>query len=140
MPKSTNKTKPTTKTPASFIAGLKDPEQQRDARALVKLMQAVSGAKPRMWGPSMIGFGEHHYKYPSGREGDIFVIGFSPRKPDLVFYQLAPKTEAALVKQLGKCKLGGGCVYVRRLDDIHLPTLKKLLQKAVKRSKKSAAG
>jgi hypothetical protein len=131
-----NKTKQTEKSVAAFLAGIKDPDARKDCGQLVKLMQQVTRAKPKMWGGSMVGFGNHHYKYASGREGDIFVIGFAPRKTSLVLYQMGGlDKKSELLKKLGKHKTGGGCLYIRSLDDIHLPTLKKLLQQSVKRVK-----
>jgi hypothetical protein len=131
-----NKTKQTEKSVTAFLAGIKDPETQKDCRQLVKLIGTITKAKPKMWGSSMVGFGNHHYRYASGREGDIFVIGFAPRKTSLVLYQMGGlDKKSELLKKLGKYKLGGGCLYIRRLEDIHLPTLKKLLLQSVKRSK-----
>ena len=104
-----NKTKPTTISVAAFIAAVADEGRQAEAKALVKLMQKVSGEKPAMWGPSIIGFGTHHYVYDSGREGDMPIVAFSPRKPALVLYALsgAPGAEA-LIAKLGKVKSGKG--------------------------------
>jgi len=130
-----NKTRATTKSVARFINSIEDPRQRKDSLQLVKLMRGVTKAKPKMWGPTMIGFGEFHYRYASGREGDIFMIGFSPRKPNLVLYQMTGAADAALLKKLGTYKRGGGCLYIKRLEDIHLPTLQKLLRLAVKRCK-----
>src|SRR5450755_2070734 len=81
-----NKTKPTSLSVSAFIAAITDPTRRTDAKALVKVMQSASGQKPRMWGPSIIGFGSRHYKYDSGREGDMPLIGFSPRKAASVLY------------------------------------------------------
>ena len=134
-----NKTKPTARSVTRFLQGIADPQQRKDSLRLVKLMREVAKAKPKMWGPTMIGFGEFHYRYASGREGDIFMIGFSPRRPSLVLYQMMGAADAALLKKLGRYKRGGGCLYIKRLDDIHLPTLKKLLRLAVKRCKTAAA-
>jgi hypothetical protein len=135
-----NKTKTTGKSVADFLKGLKDPEQRRDSQALVKLMRVVTKQKPRMWGTSMVGFGEHHYQYASGREGDIFILGFAPRKPNLVIYSMAGGRYAPdLMAKLGRYKTGKGCLYIRRLEDIHLPTLKKLLVRAFKRVKQPKA-
>lgn len=135
-----NKTKATGKTVAGFLKGLKDPEQRRDSQTLVKLMQTVTKQKPRMWGTSMVGFGQQHYKYASGREGDIFVLGFAPRKPELVIYGTAAGRYApGLMSKLGKYKTGKGCLYIRRLEDIHMPTLKKLLEHSLKRVKQPKA-
>lgn len=131
-----NKTQQTEKSVTAFLAGIKDADTRKDCGQLVKLMGAITRAKPKMWGSSMVGFGNHHYKYASGREGDIFVIGFAPRKTNLVLYQIGGlDKKSELLKKLGKHKLGGGCLYIRSLGDIHLPTLKELLLQSVKRTK-----
>jgi len=128
-----NKTKATKVSVAGFIAAVADEGRRADAKALVKLMQAASGEKPAMWGPSIIGFGTHHYVYDSGREGDMPIVAFSPRKPALVLYALsgAPGAEALLAK-MGKFTMGKGCIYVKKLADIDLKVLEKLVAVAVK--------
>src|ERR1700729_1714156 len=98
-----NKTKPTTLSVAAFIAALPDEAKRADAKALVKLMQSATGEKPKMWGPSIIGFGSYHYIYESGRQGDMPLIGFSPRKAATVLYNLLGSSDsAALLAKLGK--------------------------------------
>lgn len=126
-----SKTKPTKVSVSGFIATVADEDRRADARQIVKLMQAVTGEKAAMWGPSIIGFGSHHYVYDSGREGDTPVVAFSPRKPALVFYALsgAPGAEALLAK-LGKFKMGRGCVYVKSLADVDLKVLERLVKTA----------
>jgi hypothetical protein len=89
-----NKTKPTELSVATFIDAIEDPIKRADAKALVKLMQDAAGEKPKMWGPSIIGFGSYHYKYDSGREGDMPLIGFSPRKTATVLYNVIESSEA----------------------------------------------
>ena len=128
-----NKTKATKVSVAGFIAAVADEGRRGDAKALVKLMQAASGEKPAMWGPSIIGFGTHHYVYDSGREGYMPIVAFSPRKPALVLYALsgAPGAEALLAK-MGKFTMGKGCIYVKKLADIDLKVLEKLVAAAVK--------
>ena len=91
-----NKTKPTKLSVAAFIDAITDPTRRADAKALVKLMQSASGEKPKMWGSSIIGFGSYHYKYDSGREGDMPLIGFSPRKAATVLYNMAAKRSSTL--------------------------------------------
>jgi len=136
-----NKTKPTKASVAGFIGAIADDTRRADARALVKLMQAVAGEKPKMWGPSIIGFGSCHYAYESGREGDMPLVGFSPRKPATVLYGLKgfPGSEAFLAR-LGPHKEGGGCVYVKKLADVDPKVLKEIVVKAVaaKRAKRPA--
>jgi hypothetical protein len=123
---------------AGFLATIKDKSRQADARALLKLMQEASGEKPVMWGNSVVGFGDYHYKYASGREGDWFLSGFSPRKDALTIYLSShPGSHPELMAKLGKYKTGVGCIYIKRLDDIHLPTLKRLIRDSVRMMRKS---
>ncbi|HWA89120.1 MAG TPA: DUF1801 domain-containing protein [Rhizomicrobium sp.] len=128
-----NKTKPTGVTVASFVAGLPDEGRRAEARAVVKLLEAATGEKPRMWGTAIVGFGLHHYKYESGREGDMPLVGFAPRKPALVFYGLAGVDGAeALRAKLGKHTTGKGCLYVKKLADIDQKVLATLAAKSAK--------
>src|SRR5271170_2699097 len=114
-----NKTKPTKLSVAAFIAALTDPARRADAKALVKLMQSASGEKPKMWGPAIIGFGSYHYRYESGREGDMPLVGFSPRKAATVLYVNAGSREsAALLAKLGKHSTGKSCLYIKQLADV----------------------
>lgn len=101
-----NKTKKTEISVSKFIAGLKGEQQKNDSLALIDLMKSASGHEPKMWGPTMIGFGDRHYKYESGREGDIFKIGFSARKPSLVLYSMNLAEQEGLLEKLGKYKTG----------------------------------
>jgi hypothetical protein len=127
-----NKTKPTRVSVAAYIAALTDEPKRTDAKALVTMMQAASGEKPQMWGPSIIGFGSYHYKYESGREGDMPIIAFSPRKAAIVLYIAAGLSGSkALVKKLGKHSMGKGCLYMKRLADVDETVLKKLVANAV---------
>jgi hypothetical protein len=111
-----SKTKPTKVSVSAFIDAITDQGRRADAKALVKLMQKASGEKPKMWGPSIIGFGSHHYVYDSGREGDMPVIAFSPRKAATVLYGLSDSK--ALLPKLGKHTTGKGCVYIKKLADV----------------------
>lgn len=127
-----NKTKPTKVSVSAFIAALTDQTKRADAKALVKLMENATGEKARMWGPSIIGFGSYHYKYDSGREGDMPLIGFSPRKPAIVLYNLMGSSDAkALLATLGKHTTGKGCLYIKNLADVDLKALEELLAKSV---------
>lgn len=127
-----NKTQPTKLSVAAFIAALTDDAKRADAKTLVKLMQTESGEKPRMWGPSIIGFGSYHYKYESGREGDMPVIAFSPRKAAIVLYGASGSAGSkALLKKIGKHSMGKGCVYIKKLADIDDTVLKKIVANAV---------
>jgi len=127
-----NKTKPTQQSVAAFIDALADPVKSADARALVKLMQRLTGEKPWMWGPSIIGFGSYHYTYESGRQGDMPVVCFSPRKAAIVLYSLmgASGSEKLLAK-LGKHTTGKGCLYIKKLSDVDLKVLEELIAKSV---------
>jgi len=124
-----NKTKPTKMSVAEFIDSLTDASRRADAKALVKLMQKASGEKPKMWGPSIIGFGSHHYVYDSGREGDMPVVAFSPRKAATVLYGLSDAE--SLLPKLGKHTRGKGCVYIKKLADVDLKVLEAMAAKVV---------
>ncbi len=132
-----NKTKETKSSVSAFFARIKDPVQRKDSKALARLMKEVTKLPPRMWGTAIVGFGSVHYKYESGREGDTPLLGFSPRKGTLVIYGTGKAWDATLLKRLGKHDTGKGCLYIRRLEDVHQPALKKLLQTAVRLSKAS---
>ena len=126
------KTKPTKLSAAAFIDALTDETRRADAKALVKLMQSATGEKPKMWGPSIIGFGSHHYTYESGREGDMPMAGFSPRKAATVLYGLMGSGEsAALLAKLGKHTTGKGCLYIKKLADVDREVLEALVVKSV---------
>ena len=124
-----NKTKPTKLSVAAFIDGLTDQARRADAKALVKLMQSASGEKPQMWGPSIIGFGSYHYRYDSGREGDMPLVGFSPRKAATVLYGMGEGK--ALLAKLGKHTTGKGCVYIKKLADVDQQVLAAMVAKSV---------
>ena len=127
------KTKQNNRSVDRFLKSIPDKQKRQDCLALVKLMQQVTRAEPKMWGSSIIGFGSYHYTYASGHEGDTCLVGFSPRKRNLTLYVIADlEQHAELLKKLGKYKTGKACLYINRLDDIHLPTLKKLIQQSVK--------
>jgi hypothetical protein len=131
MSKVENKTKETKASVSGFIAALPDETKRADAKALVKMMQAATGEKPKMWGPSIVGFGSVHYVYDSGREGDMPLVGFSPRKPALVLYGVARTAEAMLPK-LGKYTTGKGCLYIKKLADVDVKVLEKMIAFAAK--------
>ena len=126
-----NKTKPTKASVSAFIAALPDKIRRADAKALVKLMQAVSGEKPKLWGANIIGFGPHHYVYASGREGDMPLVGFSPRKPALVLYLTRFKGSDTLLAKLGKHTSGKSCLYIKQLTDIDLKILQELIVRSI---------
>jgi hypothetical protein len=127
-----NKTKPTKLDVAVFIEALADQTRRSDAMALVKLMQRATGEKPKMWGPSIIGFGSCHYKYESGREGDTPLAGFSPRKAATVLYGVTGFSDSeALLAKLGKHTMGKGCLYIKKLADVDQKVLEALVAKSV---------
>jgi hypothetical protein len=127
-----NKTKPTKVSVAEFVGALTDQTKRADAKALVKLMQDAAGEKPKMWGPSIIGFGSYHYRYDSGREGDMPLIGFSPRKAATVLYGVAGAGESkALLAKLGKHTTGKGCLYIKKLADVDVRVLEDMIVKSL---------
>ena len=127
------KTKPTKVKVSDFLNKVSDATRREDCFAVARMMEEITGEKPQMWGPSIVGFGTWHYKYASGHEGDWPVAAFSPRKQDLTLY-LMPGFEnrGELMSKLGKHKTGKSCLYIKRLSDIHIPTLKKLIKASVK--------
>jgi len=131
----TNKTRPGKASVPGFIAKIKDPERRKDCETLVKMMKKATGEKPVMWA-TMIGFGDYHYQYESGHEGDCFLLGFASRKPDLVLYIMDWRKENhAILAKLGKHKLGKCCLYIRRLADVDLKVLEKLISTSAARSR-----
>jgi hypothetical protein len=112
-----NKTKATAASVDDFLDAVADPQRRDDARTLRELMERVSGEPAAMWGPSIVGFGRHHYKYESGREGDMCRIGFSPRAKELVLYGGFLRNPGRLAR-LGKYRAGKGCLYIKRLADV----------------------
>jgi hypothetical protein len=127
------KTRPSGRSVTAFLAGIRDPQLRRDCTTLVRLMAKVTRARPKMWGASVVGFGSYHYRYGSGREGDWFLTGFSPRKRNLTIYLLAGAArEPALLKRLGKHKTSVGCLYVDGLAGIDLKVLEQLVTRSVR--------
>ena len=127
-----NKTKPTELSVAAFLQSISDQAQRADAMELVKLMQSATDEKPKMWGGSIIGFGSYHYTYDSGRQGDMPIVGFSPRKAAIVLYGLRSASDAEeMLANLGKHTTGKGCVYVKKLADVDHTVLKSMIVKAV---------
>jgi Domain of unknown function (DU1801) len=127
-----NKTKATQLSVAAFIDALSDETKRADAKTLVKLMQSASGEKPRMWGPSIIGFGSYHYTYESGRQGEMPMAGFSPRKAATVLYGVTRSGDSeALLAKLGRHTTGKGCLYVKKLADVDQKVLEALVVKSL---------
>jgi hypothetical protein len=134
------KTAPTAASVKAFIDAIPDEDRRRDCRAVMKIMRAATGASPKMWGPSIVGYGRYHYRYDSGREGDWFLAGFSPRKQDLTVYIMSGFPQhAGLMKRLGKHKTGSSCLYLKRLDDVDLGLLEELVRRSVAAVKKRYA-
>lgn len=128
------KTKQTDQSVQKFINEISDPVKRKDSKTVAAMMSEISGYKPKMWGPSIVGFGSYHYKYASGQEGDWPLIAFSPRKQNLTLYVLSGSDEEnELLKKLGKHTTGKSCLYIKQLSDVDLPTLKTLIRKCVKR-------
>lgn len=128
------KTKATEVAPADFIAALPDATRRADAETLLALMERLTGEPPRMWGPSIVGFGKYRYKYESGREGEMCRIGFSPRKAELVLYVLdGAGDQSAALARLGKHKTGKGCLYIRKLADVDMEVLEALVRDKIAR-------
>ena len=115
-----------------FLAGVTDEREHADCLSVLELMKDLSGEPAVMWGKSIVGFGSFHYRGKTG-EGDWFPIGFSPRKQNLVLYlHCVLEKQTALLEKLGKHKIGKSCLYIKKLEDVHIPTLKKLIKKAYK--------
>ncbi len=135
-----NKTKPTKQSVTAFLKSVAHDKRREDGKAVLELMRRITGWKPRMWGPSLIGFGHYHYKYDSGHEGDSFVTGFSPRKAALSVYIMPGFSRYGdLMSKLGKYKTGRSCLYINRLEDVDRKVLEKLIRLSVKDMKKMYA-
>lgn len=128
----TNETRPTPVDPADFIAAVEHPTRRADAETLLAMMTRVTGFPPRMWGPSIVGFGRYHYRYESGREGDWMLTGFSPRKSSLTLYIMSGfSIFGELLKRLGKHEIGKSCLYINRLEDVDRKVLRRLVKESV---------
>ncbi len=131
-----NVTAPTEHSPAEYLEAVEPPKRRQEAEQLLALMSEVTGATPFMWGPSMIGFGTYRYCYPSGRKGEFFRVGFSPRKSALSLYGLKDDERAeAMLADLGPHTTGAGCVYVKRLDAVDESVLRALVKRGFERPK-----
>ena len=131
MSSAENKTQRTSASVAGFLAGIADPQRQRDAKTLAALMRKATGERPAMWGESIVGYGMATYQGRGERTVDWFPVGFSPRKAALVLYLMGGlKANASLLTQLGPHKVGGGCLYLRRLEELD----SKVLARIIKRS------
>ena len=131
-----NKTQVRRADPSAFIAKVKSEVKRRDSEELVAMMQDITGEAPKMWGPTIIGFGSYHYVYESGHEGDMCLTGFSPRSSALVLYLGPGIHDAKLSAKLGKHKVGKGCLYINKLDDVDRNVLRELVTKSVAQMRK----
>lgn len=130
------KTKKTNESVTDFLNKISDEQRREDCFAVVKIMEGITKAKAKMWGPAIVGFGSYHYKYGSGREADWPATGFSPRKQNLTIYLMSGFAEhQELMEKLGTCSTSKSCLYIKRLSDIHIPTLKKLIRESLKHLK-----
>lgn len=129
---STNKTKPTTRSVELFLDDLIPEQRKKDSWTLYRLMEKITGSQGVLWGTSIIGFGDYHYKYGSGREGDCFLTGFSPRKNALTLYLMCDISHEFIdFSTLGKHKKGKGCLYIKRLDDVDLKALENIIKTSI---------
>lgn len=126
------KTKPTEESVIKFLEDVEDEKKRKDSYRIVKLMQAATGQAPKMWGTNIVGFGSYHYKYNSGHEGVAPLVGFSPRKQSISLYLMAGFTKYEdLLEQLGKHKVGKGCLYISKLEDVNVKVLSELIKNSV---------
>ena len=133
------KTKQNAASVEEFLNAIPDEQKRKDSFEILKIMKELTKAEPKMWGDSIIGFGNYHYKYDSGREGDWFVAGFSPRKANLTLYCLSYNPDEALLAQLGKFKTGKSCLYIKKLSDIDVNVLKELIRQKLKKEQPQAS-
>lgn len=129
------KTKKTEQSVEDFLNAIADEQTRQDCFAIAKLMQKATKAKPKMWGPAIVGFGDYHYKYESGRENDWFLVGFSPRKQNIALYGLGIARQPELMQKLGKYKTGKSCLYIKRWSDIDQKVLKELMELSIEHTK-----
>ncbi|OQP59901.1 hypothetical protein A3860_35920 [Niastella vici] len=136
MAKSTNKTTETSNSVDNFLNAVADEARRSDCFKLVQLMQQQTGFTAKMWGPAIVGFGSYHYKYESGREGDAPLVAFSPRAREIALYlAMDPTEKVQLLSNFGKHRASGGCVYLKKLQDINIEALGKLITTSVRHLK-----
>jgi hypothetical protein len=130
------KTKPTKKSVDDFLKKVEHPTKREDSFKILNLMKEVTKEEPIMWGDSIVGFGDYHYKYASGRDAHWFLVGFSPRKQNLTVYFMSGfEKNTEILKDLGKFKTGKSCLYINKLKDINLEKLKELVSDSIKQLK-----
>lgn len=133
---SANKTGPTKISVDDFLSTLTDEGKRKDSYELIRIMQKLSGEEATMWGPTIIGFGTYHYKYASGKEGDMCRIGFSPRKAEFSLYLTCSADDfSAMLEKFGKHKTGKGCIYFKKLADVNRDVLEEMIKKSLKETK-----
>ena len=136
-----SKTKPNNESPSAFINAVAGENKRADAHAIAAILQRVTGESPRMWGSSIVGFGSYHYKYDSGREGDMPLVGFSPRKAATVIYIMMGFSDAEdLLQKLGKHSTGKACLYIKKLADVDQAVLEELVVRSVAAMRAKAPG
>lgn len=123
-----------------FLKSIKDEQTRQDCFKILEIMQKATRSEPKMWGTSIVGFGSYHYKYKSGREGDWFLTGFSPRKQNLTLYFMGGfEDHAETLSRLGKYSTGKGCLYIKKLEDVNPKALKELVSRSVKKMRAAKA-
>ena len=132
MAKYQAKTTETKNNVLDFLHAVPDQQKQKDSLAIMEIMKSQSGFEPKMWGPAIVGFGSYHYKYASGHEGDAPLVAFSPRKEAISLYLALGDEREKLLKLFGKHKSAKACIYIKKLDDIHIPVLKKMITHSIK--------
>ncbi|ACV26532.1 DUF1801 domain-containing protein [Kangiella koreensis] len=141
MAKTENKTQPTEQDVASFLQQVEPAQKLEDCQQILNMMKKATGAEPKMWGGSIIGFGEYHYQYASGHEGDWFLTGFSPRKQNISVYIMAGfKRYEELMAQLGKYKTGKSCLYINKLEDVDKAVLEELIKLSARYVEENQSG
>jgi hypothetical protein len=132
MAKIKPKTTETTNSVPGFVKTIEDKQRQNDCLVIIEIMKNQSGFEPKMWGPAIIGFGSYHYKYESGHEGDAPLVGFSPRKAEFALYIANFNGKEELLKTFGKHKTAKSCVYIKKVEDINVEVLKKMITGSIK--------
>ena len=134
------KTKPTDQSVEEFLNSIPDEKKRKDAYTIMELMRQATGSEPKMWGSSIVGFGSRRYKYESGREGDWFHVGFSPRKQNLTLYIMYGYEQYGdLMRRLGKYKTGKACLYINKIEDVDLAALRELIDRSVEFTNQNSA-
>jgi hypothetical protein len=133
------KTQPTDADVGAFLAAIEDPQRRADSEGVCRLMEEETGERPRMWGESIVGFGEYHYTYASGREGDWMALGFSPRKANLTLYLMDGFSGyQELLARLGRHSTGRSCLYVKRLADVDVDVLREMVRRSYRHTTATA--